>query len=181
MSDEHHESDGFGKTKSPDGLHLIKIWVNIRRDTQIPEFDTISDLKWTFEGEGEPGPRNLKVLEIATEHGGMFVEDALKLKERDILSLLGEAPGFEVEPIPALRALKKALVDYLEKSGQHHRALKATQTLVCNCRHVTDQEIETAVKSGHNTFELVRMATGAGSGCNSCVNKVKELVEKYKN
>ena len=171
----------FGKTKSPDSKEIIEVFIQIRRDSQIPEFDVLTNYEYKTEGFESFKKLHEKFSEILNEHGGMFVADVLKLKDRDIFSFAGE----DIHPqnilsVPALRATKKAIIQYFETTGQTERLRKATEQIVCNCRHVSDIEIGEAVKKGHNTFERVQMATGAGTGCNSCVNLTKELVEKYK-
>lgn len=119
------------------------------------------------------------LLNMATEHMGMFVNDGLKLEEKDLYSMAGEdlrAMDGVFPPIPALRALKKALQNYLLNTAQEERLKRVTEKLVCTCRNVTDYEIKDAAKRGMTTFELVRDFTGAGAGCGSCVNKVKEII-----
>lgn len=178
---ENHQSDGFGKSKTADGKTLIKTWVKIRRDREIPEFDAIEEFKWCIEGEDNFRKYNEKLAEMLNENGGMFVEDALKLKEKDIFSMLNE----DIKPqdsfvIPALRAMKKAIVNYFEKTSQKERLRKATETVICHCRHVTDLEIQEAMEKGHNTLEALSGATGAGTGCNTCINKVAEILSRRK-
>ncbi len=173
--------DGFGKTKSPDGASIMKVFISVRRDREIPQFDAISDFKYWCEGFEEFEKYTLKLAEILTEYNGMFIEDALKLEEKDLFSLMGE----NINPderfvIPALRATKKAIIDYFNKTGQENRACKASEKVICNCRHVTDLEIKEAVEKGKSTFEEVSKYTGAGTGCNTCINKTKELVEQYR-
>lgn len=178
---ETYEADGHAKTKSPDGNQVIKIWLHIRRDREIPEFDSIENLKFWTNGFTELQDYHFKLIQMLTEFGGMFIEDALKLRDKDIISMVDHNfhPKDEF-PIPLLKALKKAILNYFENTGQEQRKIRASTTLVCKCRHVTDLEIEDAVKRGYDTFEKVQMFTGAGTGCNSCVNKTMELVQQYR-
>lgn len=155
-----HQFDGFGKTKSPDGESLIQIWIKVRKDAQIPAFDAIIDLKYNFTA---PIEQNFYTqAEEVLAYGGMFVEDALKLRENDIFH----------------KALKKAIINYFGNTGQSERVRKATENVICSCRHVTDYDIRDAVERGHNTFEKIQMATGAAQGCSSCENKVKSLISQ---
>ncbi len=190
---ENYEADGFGKTKSAEGNLLIKVWIDVRQDKQIPEFDAIDNLHWYFEllsneslSEEELQEEADKyqkytviVFKMALEYGGMFIEDILKLSDRDIFSL-SEATLHPQDyfPIPALRALKKAIYNYLENTGQDIRLKKATQKLICNCRHVTDYDIKDAVKKGRRTFFEIQKFTGAGTGCTSCLKKAKAVFEQ---
>lgn len=177
---EGYEAEGFGKTKSSDGDHIIKIWINVRKDSQIPEFDAINELKWFSNGFGDQQKYTDTIIQMATEHGGMFIADALKLEDKDIFSMVGD----DIHPkdrfaIHSLRALKKAICNYFENTGQDERLRKATQKIVCRCRYVTDHDIEEAIARGKRTFEEVKRFTGAGSGCGSCINLVKTYLGKF--
>ncbi len=178
---ENYQSDGFGKSKSADSKALIKVWIKVRRDSQIPEFDAITDCKWSFEGENYLRKYTEKLMEMVNENGGMFIEDALKLQEKDILSMHNETVHPQDNfPIPALRALKKAIVNYFENTRQDERLCKATETVICHCRHVTDADIQDAMEKGRKTLEEISMATGAGTGCNTCIGKVVEILSGHK-
>jgi bacterioferritin-associated ferredoxin len=174
---EVFEADGHGKTKSPDGENLMKIWVNIRKDSEIPEFDAVKEVFWYAEGFSEQDKYTKIILNLVSEYGGMFVSDAIKLEEKDIFSMAGEEIHPQDRfPIAALRALKKALCDYFHKSGQKDRYLRATQKVVCTCRHVTDHEINEAISLGKNTLEALQKHTGAGGGCGRCIREVESYL-----
>ncbi|MCX6734798.1 MAG: (2Fe-2S)-binding protein [Candidatus Peregrinibacteria bacterium] len=178
---ETHMSDGFGKSKSADAKTLIKTWIKVRRDREIPEFDAIEEFKWSFEGEDNLRKYTEKLAEMLNENGGMFIEDALKLKEKDIFSMLNEnIHPQDMFAIPALRAVKKAIVNYFENTKQKERLRKATETVICHCRHVTDLDIQEAIEKGHNTLESLSAVTGAGTGCNSCIGRVVEILNRKK-
>ena len=51
---------------------------------------------------------------------------------------------------------------------------------VCFCGNVTVGDIKTAVEAGSTTLEEVQEATGAGTHCGRCKEKVRELVEQFK-
>lgn len=170
-------SDGYGQTRVPGNDGLIKVWIKVRKDREIPDFDAISEVR--IEQEGLEDKYADLLSAVLTDQMGMFINDALKLEERDLLSIAGEdfrVP--EISPIPSLRAFKKAVYDYFEKSGQTDRLRKATERIVCRCRNVSDTEIKAAVKRGKNTFEMIKNFTGAGSGCGTCENKVIELLSE---
>ncbi len=172
---------GFGKTKSKNGENLIEISVKIRKDSQIPDFDMIEEIACKTTGFEDLKKFNDKIIEIAQENGGIFVSDAFKLKDKDIIAMVD--PSIHPKDyfaIPALKALKKALVDYLKRSGQEERLKKVTSSLVCFCRHVTDMEIKDTVEGGKDSFEQVQIYTSAGTGCGSCISKTKELIEQYR-
>ena len=51
---------------------------------------------------------------------------------------------------------------------------------VCFCGSVTVGDIKAAVEAGNTTLKAVQEATGAGTHCGGCVDKVVELVEQFK-
>lgn len=174
---ETYSADGRGKSKSADGENLVCFWISVQRDSQIPEFDTLKGLKFYVEGFDDQQKYLETLIEMVTEFGGMFVEDILKLSEKDVFSAAREKiHPKDIFAIPALHALKKAICDYLKNTDQNERLKRATEKVVCNCRYVTDHDIKDIVAKGKTTFEEVQKFTGAGSGCGSCINKVKEIL-----
>ncbi|MEK7672424.1 MAG: (2Fe-2S)-binding protein [Patescibacteria group bacterium] len=171
-------NNGFGQTKSADASEYIQVSIQVRPDSQIPEFDAISEYKYHAVGFANLQKYHDKVAEMVNEAGGMFIDDALKLEPQDVFSMLGE----EIHPkdtfaIPALKALKKAILDYFRKTNQQARILKVTENIVCNCRHISNHEIEDVVKKGHTALEEVKQITGAGLGCSSCSGKIQEVID----
>lgn len=51
---------------------------------------------------------------------------------------------------------------------------------VCFCGDVTVGDIKAAVEAGNTTLEAVQEATGAGTHCGCCKEKVAALVEQFK-
>jgi bacterioferritin-associated ferredoxin len=50
---------------------------------------------------------------------------------------------------------------------------------VCFCAGVTAGDIKAAVEEGNTSLEDVQQATGAGTHCGRCVEKLKELIEQF--
>lgn len=174
---EGYVAHGFGKTKTSDASGVIRVWINIRRDREIPDFDAVSEIKYYQEGMVDPYADLL--CKMVSENMGMFLTDALKLEDRDIFSMAGENRHPKDHfPILVLRAFRKAIYNYFSETGQEERLRKATERIICKCRNVSDTEINDAIKRGMNTFELVKNFTGAGSGCESCVKQVQMMVER---
>lgn len=48
--------------------------------------------------------------------------------------------------------------------------------IVCHCKVVSDSAVRAAVAEGARSVSSVCTATGAGSGCGSCVFSIKALV-----
>ena len=51
--------------------------------------------------------------------------------------------------------------------------------VICFCQNVTSGMIKNAVDNGATTLEEVQKITGAGTGCGSCNDKVRQLVEQF--
>ena len=50
--------------------------------------------------------------------------------------------------------------------------------LVCHCRRVSDAQIATAVSAGASDARSVVRATHAGTGCGSCLQSLRALIEQ---
>lgn len=48
--------------------------------------------------------------------------------------------------------------------------------IVCQCKVVTDRELDAAVAAGARTVAAACKATGAGQDCGTCVFSVKAIV-----
>ncbi|MBT7736748.1 hypothetical protein HN709_03590 [Candidatus Peregrinibacteria bacterium] len=176
---EDYKADGFGKSKNNDGSGCIKMFIHIRKDSMIPSFDALTDLKYLSKNMEDQVALTASLIEMVTDGGGMFIEDILKLQERDIYSMAGESLELgEVRPVVALHALKKAICNYFKETDQDERYRKATETVICSCRHVTDSDIEDLIQNGKTSYDEISSITGAGTGCGSCKNNVKEFIEK---
>jgi bacterioferritin-associated ferredoxin len=46
----------------------------------------------------------------------------------------------------------------------------------CICRAVTRDEVSTAIDNGAATVEAVSMATGAGTGCGTCRDRIGTMI-----
>ncbi|HEY6790930.1 MAG TPA: (2Fe-2S)-binding protein [Trebonia sp.] len=46
----------------------------------------------------------------------------------------------------------------------------------CICRAVTSDEVSTAVDNGAATVEAVSIATGAGTGCGTCRDRIETMI-----
>jgi NAD(P)H-nitrite reductase large subunit len=50
---------------------------------------------------------------------------------------------------------------------------------ICFCGDVTAQKIKEAVEAGAVTVEAVGKATGAGTHCGGCQDKIAELIKQF--
>jgi len=49
---------------------------------------------------------------------------------------------------------------------------------ICICHAVTDGQVITAIDQGAMTPDSVGAATGAGTGCGSCRERIQDLIEQ---
>jgi bacterioferritin-associated ferredoxin len=49
---------------------------------------------------------------------------------------------------------------------------------VCICARVRECEVRTAIRCGARTEESVGDACGAGTGCGSCHDRIRDLIEE---
>ena len=55
--------------------------------------------------------------------------------------------------------------------------MASTDKNVCNCRKVSFEKIEEAIKNGADSFEKVVDETKATTGCGRCKSYVKDIVD----
>ncbi len=53
--------------------------------------------------------------------------------------------------------------------------------IVCRCFQVSVKDLKEAIKDGHKTFEDIQEVTSVGTGCGSCVEYAKKIIEEIKN
>ncbi|XDD50490.1 (2Fe-2S)-binding protein [Leptospira sp. WS92.C1] len=52
---------------------------------------------------------------------------------------------------------------------------------VCVCNQVSEEEIVSSIKSGHDTLEKLMNDTGASTGCGTCMGSVRKLLVRELN
>ncbi len=50
--------------------------------------------------------------------------------------------------------------------------------LICTCMGVMYSEIVDAIENGDKTFDMLSESIMVGTGCSSCVQEVKEILEE---
>lgn len=104
---------------------------------------------------------------------GKTVEEAETITNQEIADYLGGLPKEKMHcSVLGQEALEKALANYRgkevpEKEGE----------IVCECFGVTDKQIEKAVLDNNlTTLEEVTNYTKAGGGCESCHDRIREII-----
>jgi NifU-like protein len=105
---------------------------------------------------------------------GLTLEDAEKITNEDIAEFLGGLPKQKMHcSVMGRDALEKAIANY---KGEAEK--KVEGNIVCECFGVTDLEIERAVRENSlNSIEDVTNYVKAGGGCESCHDKIQEIID----
>lgn len=105
---------------------------------------------------------------------GLTLEEAKKITNEDIAEFLGGLPKQKMHcSVMGRDALEKAITNYRGEAEK-----KVEGNIVCECFGVTDLEIERAVKENSlNSIEDVTNYVKAGGGCESCHDKIQEIID----
>lgn len=105
---------------------------------------------------------------------GITIDEAVKITNKDIAEYLGGLPKEKMHcSVMGRDALEKAIANY---RGEPEKL--AEGEIVCECFGVTDLEIQRAVKENNlKTIEDVTDYVKAGGGCESCHDKIQEIIE----
>jgi len=102
------------------------------------------------------------------------LEEAKKITNEDIAEFLGGLPKQKMHcSVLGRDALEKAIANYRGEAEK-----KVEGNIVCECFGVTDLEIERAVRENSlNSIEDVTNYVKAGGGCESCHDKIQEIID----
>lgn len=51
--------------------------------------------------------------------------------------------------------------------------------MLCKCKGVSKSDVKRAIAAGATSYKEVKKATGAGSKCGKCKDKVKRYIKKH--
>ena len=105
---------------------------------------------------------------------GLTLEEAEKITNDKIAEFLGGLPKQKMHcSVLGRDALEKAIANYRGEAEK-----KVEGNIVCECFGVTDLEIERAVRENSlNSIEDVTNYVKAGGGCESCHEKIQEIID----
>lgn len=105
---------------------------------------------------------------------GLTLEEAGKITNENIAQKLGGLPKEKMHcSVMGRDALEQAIANYRGEAEK-----KVEGEIVCECFGVTDLEIERVVKeNGLTTIEDVTDYVKAGGGCESCHEKIQEIID----
>lgn len=139
--------------------------------------DVITDCKWKTYGCASAIASTSMMSVMAV---GMTLDEAYHLTPSMITDALGGLPEHKFHcSVLGDKALRAAIDDYLERQGRENPFKEQVATIICECKGVTDQQIEELVKEGEvETFEQLQEKTGLGTGCGKCRGKAGELLDE---
>ena len=167
-------ADGVGLVGSPACGDGMKLFIKVNDDK-------IVDVKWQTYGCGTAIASTSAFSVMLLENGGLSIEEALKIKPKDIADYLGGIPPRKFHcSVLADKAFREAVNDYFKKSGQLKRVVEGSAKIVDNVLKITDHDIEHAVLEGAHDLESVQKKTKVGIHDKECIPVVEKLNEKYK-
>jgi nitrogen fixation NifU-like protein len=164
--------DGVGEVGSLACGDQMKVGIKVK-DGQIV------DLKWLTYGCASAIASTSMMSDMAI---GMTLEQAYHITPTQIMDALGGLPEHKFHcSVLGDKALRAAIDDYLAKNNMPNTFKNTIAKVICECKNVTDMQIEDLVKSGKaKTLEDLQRLTNYGTGCGKCRDKVKDLFEDYK-
>ncbi len=174
---ENFIPDGEGEVGSPACGDLMNLMIQVDKKT-----DRIKACRWGTFGCASAIASTSMLSVMITENEGMTINNALKLRPQHILDRLGGLPDRKIHcSVLGDEALREAIMDYFQKSGQADRIPVPTEKkIICTCKQVTDVDIEEAVLEGATTLDLVKKKTTAGTGCGTCIADIEKIIEATK-
>jgi len=107
-TEEEYEADGVGVVGSPSCGDVMKVWIKVD-----PHTKKIIECKWKTFGCASAVASTSILSVMVTENGGMLLDDAYKLRSKDILDRLGGLPENKIHcSVLGDRALRAAIDDY---------------------------------------------------------------------
>ncbi len=176
MENEEAFADAaMGMVGSPACGDAMKIWIKVDETT-----GRITDLKWKTFGCGSAIASTSMMSVMATENGGLTLEEARKLRPQDIMQRLGGLPARKVHcSVLGDKALRAAINDWYRRHGMNDKLEIEQGRLIDKVLKVTDHDIEEAVLDGALTLEQVQAKTKVGTGDPSCIPEVENLIRFY--
>jgi NifU-like protein involved in Fe-S cluster formation len=109
---EEGEYDGVGAVGSPACGDEMRVWISVD-----PETKKITSFKWRTFGCGSAIAATSMLSEIATENGGLTIDEARKISPRYVMERLGGLPARKFHcSVLCDQALVAAIDDYCRHS-----------------------------------------------------------------
>jgi nitrogen fixation NifU-like protein len=111
---------------------------------------------------------------------GMTLDEALSITPKEIAERLGGLPDNKIHcSVLGDKALRAAANNYFRERGMTDRVVEPKAKLVCECKNVTDLDIEESILEGSRTYMDVQEDTGLGTVCGRCRDEAETLISQY--
>ena len=159
------DADGIGEVGSLACGDALTLYL------KLDENERIKDAKFQTFGCASAIASSSALTEMLK---GLTLEDAEKITNENIADFLGGLPKEKMHcSVMGRDALEKAITNYRGEAEK-----KVEGEIVCECFGVTDIEIERAVRENAlKTIEDVTNYVKAGGGCESCHEKIQEIID----
>jgi NifU-like protein len=164
-----------GEVEKPDGVGEVGSLAcgdALKLTFKLDEQKRIKDVKFQTFGCASAIASSSALTELVR---GMTLEEAEKVTNQDIANYLGGLPKEKMHcSVMGRDALERAIAHY---RGEPEK--KVEGEIVCECFGITDVEIERVVRENNlMTVEDVTDYTKAGGGCESCHERIQEIIDK---
>jgi len=137
----------------------------------------ITDCRWKTFGCASAIASASKLSEMVI---GMSLKDAYNLNANDIIVELGGLPDKKVHcSVLGDKALREAIKDYYQRIGEPENIPEEKNRVICECKNVTENDIEDVVLDNIRDFNKLQQKTGLGTVCGECIDKAKKLMTGY--
>ena len=159
------DADGIGEVGSLACGDALTLYL------KLDENERIKDAKFQTFGCASAIASSSALTEMIQ---GLTLEEAEKITNENIADFLGGLPKEKMHcSVMGRDALEKAIGNY---RGEAEKKIEGE--IVCECFGITDLEIERAVRENSlKTIEDVTNYVKAGGGCESCHEKIQEIID----
>lgn len=169
------EFNAVGQVGSPQCGDVMKMWIKVDNKT-----GKIKKLKWKTFGCASAIAATSMFSVMATEKGGMKLEDALKIKPQDIMARLGGLPARKVHcSVLCDKAFRQAANDYFRSTKQYQKIIVEGSKIVDKRLNITEQDIEAAVLDGAKDLLDVQKKLKVGVGDPTAIPEIEQLIRFY--
>ncbi len=171
LEDDDYQEDGKGLVGSMACGDQMLVAIKV-------ENDRIADIKWRTYGCASAIASTSMMSEMVK---GMSLEEAYSLTPQMITSELGGLPEHKFHcSVLGDKALRAAVDDYLERQGRDNPYKRQTAKIVCECKGITDQQIEELVRDGSvTTLGQLQELTGLGTVCGGCKDQADQMLHDF--